>query len=213
MGKGIVECFVKEGAKVVAVARIKERLEALKESLKYTSGVVLPFVGDVSKKEVCEGMIDYALSSFGRLDILVNNAGVMDDMASVADFLDYKYDYVMGINVYGPMCAMRKAIQVFLEQGDGGNIITVSSVGGSHQAAVVVYGASKAAVNAMVRHTVFVYRNEKIRCNAIAPGGINTEIAQSMGMPNLDGFGRIKGVQTLMPGLVKLKISLLPHYF
>ena len=52
-------------------------------------------------------MIDYALSSFGRLDILVNNAGVMDDMASVADFLDSKHDYVMGINVYGPMCAMR----------------------------------------------------------------------------------------------------------
>ena len=51
MGKGIVECFVKEGAKVVAVARRKERLEALKESLKDTSGVVLPFVGDVSKKK------------------------------------------------------------------------------------------------------------------------------------------------------------------
>ena len=99
MGKGIVECFIKEGAKVVAVARRKERLEALKESLKDTSGVVLPFVGDVSKKEDCEGMIDYALSSFGRLDILVNNAGVMDDMASVSDFLDSKYDYVMGINV------------------------------------------------------------------------------------------------------------------
>ena len=49
MGKGIIECFVKEGAKVVAVARRKERLEALKESLKDTSGVVLPFVGDVSK--------------------------------------------------------------------------------------------------------------------------------------------------------------------
>ena len=158
-------------------------------------------------------MIDYALSSFGRLDILVNNAGVMDDMASVADFLDSKYDYVMGINVYCPMCAMRKAIQVFLEQGDGGNIITVSSVGGSHQAAGVVYDASKAAVNAMVRHTAFVYRNEKIRCNAIAPGGINTEIAQSMGMHNLDGFGRINGVQALMPGSVKLKISLLPHFF
>ena len=49
MGKGIIECFVKEGAKVVAIARRKERLDALKESLKDTSGVVLPFVGDVSK--------------------------------------------------------------------------------------------------------------------------------------------------------------------
>ena len=51
MGKGIVECFVKEGAKVVAVARRKERLEALKESLKDASGVVLPFIGEVSKKK------------------------------------------------------------------------------------------------------------------------------------------------------------------
>ncbi len=47
LGKGIVEYFVKEGAEVVAVARRKERLMALKESLKDTSGVVLPFVGDV----------------------------------------------------------------------------------------------------------------------------------------------------------------------
>lgn len=162
-------------------------------------------MGDVSKKEACEGMIDFALEQFGRLDVLVNNAGVMDDMAAAAEFLDEKYDYVMGINVYGPMCAMRKAVQVFLRQGGGGNIITVSSVGGMHQAAGVVYGASKAAVNAMVRHTAFAYRNEKIRCNAIAPGGINTEIAQAMGAPNMDGFGRIQGVQALMPGTGEVK--------
>ena len=200
MGKGIVECFVKEGAKVVAVARRRERLEDLAESLKDEKVKFVPYVGDVSKKEDCEGMIDLAVKEFGRLDILVNNAGVMDDMAAAAEFLDDRYNYVMGINVYGPMCAMRKAVQVFLKQGDGGNIITVSSVGGSHQAAGIVYGASKAAVNAMVRHTAFAYRNEKIRCNAIAPGGINTEISTSMGMPNMDGFGRIQPVHALMPG-------------
>lgn len=200
MGKGMVECFAKEGANVVAVARRQDRLEALAASLADAPGKVLPYVGDISKKEVCEGMIDYAVEQFGRLDVLVNNAGVMDDMAAAAEFLDEKYDYVMGINVYGPMCAMRKAVQVFLKQGNGGNIITVSSVGGSHQAAGVVYGASKAAVNAMVRHTAFAYRNEKIRCNAIAPGGINTEISQAMGMPNMDGFGRIQSVHAMMPG-------------
>lgn len=200
MGKGIVESFVKEGAKVVAVARRKERLDALVESLKDAPGSAVAYVGDVSKKEDCEGMIDFALERFGRLDILVNNAGVMDDMASVGEFLDEKYDYVMGINVYGPMCATRKAVQVFLKQGDGGNIITVSSVGASHQVSGVVYGAAKAAVNAMVRHTAFVYRNDKIRCNAIAPGGINTEISTSMGMPNMDGFGRIKSIHGLMSG-------------
>ena len=201
MGKVIVEEFVKAGARVVAVARRRERLEALAESLKDAPGKIIPYVGDVSKVEDCEGMIDAAVAQFGRLDVLVNNAGVMDDMATIANFTDEKYNYVMGINVYGPMAATRKAVNVFLQQGQGGNIITVSSVGASHQAAGAVYCASKAAINAMIRHTAFVYRKDGIRCNGIAPGGINTEIATSMGMPNVDGYTRIQGVQALMPGM------------
>ena len=51
---------------------------------------------------------------------------------------------------------------MFLEHGDGGNIITVSSAGGSHQAAGVVYGASKAAVNAMVRHMAFATKRSAV---------------------------------------------------
>ncbi|MDO5110970.1 MAG: SDR family oxidoreductase [Clostridia bacterium] len=201
MGKVIVEEFVKAGAWVVAVARRKERLEALSASLSGAAGKIVPFVGDVSKGEDCEAMIDACVKEFGKLDVLVNNAGVMDDMATVAECTDEKYNYVMGINVYGPLAAMRKAVQVFLTQGNGGNIITVSSVGAQHQAAGAIYGASKAAVNAICRHTAFVYRNEKIRCNIIAPGGINTEIGTSMGMPNMDGFERIKPVQAMMPGV------------
>lgn len=200
MGKDIVELFVREGAHVVAVARRAERLAALAESLKDAPGKIVPYVGDVSKREDCEGAVDKAVQAFGRLDILVNNAGVMDDMATVANFTDEKYDYVMGINVYGPLAITRKAVQVFLAQGNGGNIITTSSVGARHQAAGVIYGASKAAVEAMIRHTAFVYRIEKIRCNGIAPGGINTEIATSMGAPNVDGYTRIQPVQAMMPG-------------
>jgi len=201
MGKCVVETFVREGANVVAVARRTERLAALAESLKDAPGKLVTYVGDVSKREDCEGMIAKAVECFGRLDVLVNNAGVMDDMATIANCTDEKYDYVMGINVYGPLAATRKAVQVFLEQGNGGNIITVSSIGAQHQAAGAVYGASKAAVNAMMRHTAFVYRNEKIRCNIIAPGGINTEISTSMGMPDMDGYGRIQQVQAMMPGM------------
>lgn len=201
MGKVIVEQYVKEGANVVAVARRKERLDELAASLTGEAGKIVTMVGDVSKREDCEAMIDLAVKEFGKLDVLVNNAGVMDDMATVANCTDEKYDYVMGINVYGPLAAMRKAVNVFLEQGNGGNIITVSSVGAKHQAAGAIYGASKAAVNAIVRHTAFTYRNEKIRCNAIAPGGINTEISSAMGMPNIDGFTRIKPVQAMIPGV------------
>lgn len=201
MGKSIVELFVKEGASVIAVARRTERLAALAESLAGEAGKIVPFTGDVSKKEDCEAMIDACVKEFGRLDVLVNNAGVMDNMAAAANFLDEKYESVMSINVYGPLAAIRKAVNVFQAQGGGGNIITVSSFGAQHQAAGVVYGAAKAAVNAIVRHTAFAYAKEGIRCNAIAPGSINTEIASSMGNPDPDGYGRIQGIIGLTPGM------------
>lgn len=200
MGRDIVRLFVAEGANVVAVARRAERLEELAAELAGAAGTVVPYVGDISQLEVCEGMIDKAIAEFGKLDVLVNNAGIMDDMATVASFSDEKFNALMAVNVYGPFAATRKAVQVFLEQGSGGNIITVSSVGARHQAAGVVYGASKAAVDVMIRHTAFAYRAEKIRSNGIAPGGIKTEIASSMGNVNPDGYTRIQGVQALMPG-------------
>ena len=199
MGKAIVELFVKEGASVVAVARRKERLDALVESLKDAPGKVIAFAGDVSKREDNEAMIDLAVKEFGKFDVLVNNAGVMDDMAPMAEVSDEKFEYVMGINVYGPMAAMRKACNVFLEQGNGGNIINVSSVGASHQAAGPVYCASKAAVNSMSRNVAFMYMKDGIRCNVIAPGGISTEIGTAMGRPNVNGYQKLQGVLGLAP--------------
>ena len=80
MGKAIVELFVKEGASVVAVARRTDRLAALAESLAGEPGRIVPFTGDVSRREDCEAMIDACVSEFGRLDVLVNNAGIMDNM-------------------------------------------------------------------------------------------------------------------------------------
>lgn len=198
MGKAIVERFVKEGAFVVAVARRKERLDALKESLAQEKGQVLVFQGDVSKKEDNEKMIELAVQHFGKLDVLVNNAGIMDDMSGIGDATDEKYEQVMKVNVFGPMCAMRKAVSVFKEQGHG-NIINVASVGGMRTAAGAIYCASKAALLAMTRNTAFMYIPDHIRCNAIAPGGIQTEIANSMGMPNPNGYARVQKVLAAAP--------------
>ena len=198
MGKAIVELFAREGASVVAVARRQSRLEELAASLADAPGRVLPYVGDVSKEETNEGMIDYAVAQFGRLDILVNNAGVMDDMSPIGDVTDERFDQVMKINTYGPMYAMRKAVQVFLQQG-GGNIINVASIGAMRSAAGAAYVASKAALVAMTKDTAYMYIPNGIRCNAIAPGGINSEIGSSMGMPNMAGYGRVKNVLATAP--------------
>ncbi len=201
MGHAIVELFASEGANVVAVARRKERLEELAESLKEAPGRVKVYAGDVSSREVNEGMIDFAVEQFGGFDILVNNAGIMDDMSPVGDATDEKYEQVMAVNVYGPMAAMRKAVNVFKANGTKGNIINVASVGGMRTVAGAIYCASKAAVLSLTKNTAWMYMPDGIRCNAIAPGGISTEISASMGMPNMAGYGRLQAILSAAPAM------------
>lgn len=199
MGKSIVMKLVQEGANVVAVARRKERLDELAQSLSDAPGKIIVFQGDVSLREANEAMIDAAVKEFGRLDVLINNAGIMDDMSPIGDFTDEKYEQLMHVNTYGPMCSMRKAVQVFLQQGDGGNIINVASVGALRTVAGAVYCATKAALVSLTKNTAFMYMPNGIRCNAIAPGGIQTEISSSMGMPNMNGYGRTKNIHSCAP--------------
>ncbi|MDD3220358.1 MAG: SDR family oxidoreductase [Lachnospiraceae bacterium] len=199
MGKAITTLFVQEGAKVVAVARREERLKELAEELKDAAGEIAIYVADVSSAEKNNEMIDFAVTTFGHLDILVNNAGIMDDMSPVGEMTDEMLHRLMTVNGYGPIYAMRKAVQTFLKQESAGNIINVTSVGVDHNTAGAAYGASKAAVAAVSRNITFQYMDKNIRCNSIAPGGISTEISKSMGMPNMNGFGNVKKLLGLAP--------------
>lgn len=192
MGKEIVKLFAAEGANVVAVARRKERLEELSESLKDVQGKVVAYPGDISSKEVNEGMIDFAIETFGKFDILVNNAGIMDDMAAVGDFSDEKLQQVFNVNVFGPFYATRKAVNTFKANQTKGSIVHIASEGAYKTCAGAVYCASKSAVVTLSRNTAYMYKNEGIRSNAIIAGGFATEISTSMGMPNMDAYGKLQ---------------------
>ena len=199
MGKEIVTLYAREGASVVAVARRKERLEELAAALADAEGKVEIFPGDISDKAVNEAMIDFAVEKFGKLDILVNNAGIMDDMAAVGDFSDDKLMSVFNVNVYGPFYATRKAVNTFKAQGKGGAIIHIASEGAYKTCAGAVYCASKAAVVALSRNTAYMYKDEGIRSNCIIAGGFKTEISTSMGMPNMEAYGKLKPVLATSP--------------
>ena len=202
MGHAIVERFVKEGALVTAVARRRERLEELAESLKEEPGKIVICTGDIGDENTSSRMIDLAVQEFGRLDVLLNVAGIMDDNTAVGDVSEEMLDRLFRINTLGPLYAMRKAVQVFLSQNDeSGNIINVTSVGAAHQTAGVAYCASKAALTAATKNTAYMYLEKGIRCNAIAPGGVVTEIPLVMPTPDEFGFGRSSALLTHAPEL------------
>jgi len=195
VGREIALRFAKEGAKVVAVARRAERLAALEEQSKELAGEIVAFAGDISLEETNEKMIDFAIERFGGFDILINNAGLMDNFAPVENLDSELLMRLMSVDVYGPAWATRKAVNVFLQNDRAGSIVNVASIAGiCGGKSGCAYTMAKHAVIGLTKNTAFTYRLNKIRCNAICPAGINTEMTDSALFANADQ----KGLQNAM---------------
>lgn len=204
MGRAIALLFALEGAKVVAVARRKEKLDDLVAEAAEKNGVVVAYQGDMAKQEDAEAIIDYAVKEFGRIDILVNNAGIIDNNKPVGECEDELYRRVMAINLDAPFLSTRKAVNYMLEQGNG-NIINVASGAGLRGCrGGAAYTASKHALVGLTSNTAYMYAQKGIRCNAICPGGVATEIVtKGVGFENMSEFGaaRCKFYNATVPRL------------
>lgn len=197
MGREIAYDYAKEGAKVLAVARRVERLKALAEEAKDLEGVIIPFGADMAEESQVAAMIDEAIKVFGGLDILVNNAGIMDDFSPVGDVSNDMWSKVINVNLNGPFYAIRKAVHHF-EKSGGGVIVNVASIGGLYGGrAGAAYTTSKHALIGLTKNTAYMYSKKNIRCNAICPGGIETEISTGDYMKHVNG----KGAEMAMAGM------------
>ena len=190
IGRATAALFCQEGAKVVAVARRGELLQELAEECKDYSGEMTWYAGDVGKPETAVQMVKKAVDTFGRLDVAVNDAGVMDDNTAIADMSDGMLHEVFRVNTFGLMYGLREECKQFLAQDDGGTIVNICSVGATHQTSGAAYCASKGAVLSATKNTAFMYMEQGIRCNAISPGGVVTDIPLVMPPANEFGFGR-----------------------
>lgn len=185
MGKAMAKLFAAEGSKIVAADINLERLETLRDEIKGSGGDVSIIVVDMSEGLQVENMIRYASDTYGSLDILVNNAGIMDNFAPVGELDDKIWEKVMKVNIDGPMRAMRSAVQLFLVKKSG-VIINICSVGGlKGGVAGAAYTASKHALIGLTKNTGYMYSKSGIRCNGIAPGAVNTNIAESIDMSKI----------------------------
>ena len=190
IGRATAALFCQEGAKVVAVARRGELLQELAEECKDYSGEMTWYAGDVGNPETAVQMVKKAVDTLGRLDVAVNDAGVMDDNTAIADMSDGMLHEVFRVNTFGLMYGLREECKQFLAQDDGGTIVNICSVGATHQTSGAAYCASKGAVLSATKNTAFMYMEQGIRCNAISPGGVVTDIPLVMPPANEFGFGR-----------------------
>ncbi|MBK6818273.1 MAG: glucose 1-dehydrogenase [Bacteroidetes bacterium] len=185
MGKAIVQLFAAEGSKIIATDINAERLDELSVEVKKNGGEITTLVADMALETDIENMIQLAVQTYGTLDILVNNAGIMDHFQPVGELENSMWEKVMKVNLEGPFKAMRSAVKIFLKNGTG-NIINICSIGGiKGGVAGAAYTTSKHALIGLTKNTGYMYSKSGIRCNAIAPGGVNTSIGDTIEMSKI----------------------------
>ncbi|HLS54400.1 MAG TPA: SDR family oxidoreductase, partial [Tissierellaceae bacterium] len=181
------------------IARRFERLEKLAERAADFEGEIYPLAGDMSKDEDIKNTVEKTVEKYGRVDVVVNNAGVLDKFLSADNMEDEVWDFVMTVNVTGPMKLIREAMPYMKEQKSG-NIINISSVGGLFGAkGGLAYVTSKHAIIGMTKHIAAIFGDQGIRCNAIAPGTVETEIGGTVKEPNMMVLDKVMKTAEVYP--------------
>jgi meso-butanediol dehydrogenase/(S,S)-butanediol dehydrogenase/diacetyl reductase len=188
IGAAITKRFIEEGAKVCITGRRKDVLDKMAQSSPEGSVATCP--GDVSKDKDVARMVETAVKFGGTLDVLVNNAGI-SIQGPVADLDRANWHQVMGVNLHGPFMLMQESIPHMIKAG-GGSIINIASLGGLRcLPGFPAYCTSKAGLIMLTKQAALDYGAHNIRCNAVCPGGVKTEMTEQ----EFGQFGKMLGME------------------
>ena len=176
IGKGIAETFAKQGANVAfTFLSSVEKGQALEQELQQYGTKVKGYRSDASKMEDAEALVAQVVEDFGGVHVVVNNAGITKDTLLMR-MTEEDFNRVIEVNL-NSVFNMTKAVQrTFLKQRSG-SIVNISSVVGvKGNAGQANYAASKAGIIGFTKSVALELGSRNIRCNAIAPGFIETEM-------------------------------------
>lgn len=175
IGRATALRLAAEGARVVAADVVAERLDALVAENPDLD--LVPVVGDITGEDGVRSVVDAA---GGRIDALANVAGIMDAFLPPAEVDDATWDRVLAVNLTAPMRLIRAVLPVMLEAGHGAIVNVSSEASLRASASGVAYTASKHAVNGLTKSVAVFHGKQGIRCNAVAPGAVATNIEAPM---------------------------------
>jgi NAD(P)-dependent dehydrogenase (short-subunit alcohol dehydrogenase family) len=171
IGRATAVRLAQEGARVIAADISQPRLKELVDDFPDLEFVTVP--GDIVSQEDVEAII---AASNGRVDALANVAGIMDAFLPPAEVDDATWQRVFDVNLNAVMRLTRAALPLMIDAGEG-SIVNVSSEASFRASASgAAYTASKHAVNGYTKSVAVFYKGKGIRCNAVAPGAVLTNI-------------------------------------
>ena len=176
IGRSIAQRFIEEGAKVAfTFLSSVERGKSLETELSSLGGQAKGFQSDASSSKDAEKLINDVISHFGQIDIIVNNAGITKDTLMLR-MSEEDFDSVINTNLKSVFNTTKHAQRSMLKQRSG-SIINISSIVGlKGNAGQANYAASKAGIIGFTKSVALELGSRGIRCNAVAPGFIETEM-------------------------------------
>lgn len=188
IGRGIAKVFANQGANVAfTYSSSAEAAKALEDELTAMGIKARGYQSNAADFNESQKLVDDVLAEFGSVDILINNAGITKDNLLMRISED-DFDKVIEVNLKS-VFNMTKAVQRTMLKQRKGSIINMSSVVGiKGNAGQTNYAASKAGVIGFTKSVALELGSRNIRCNAIAPGFIETEMTEKLGEDVIKGW-------------------------
>ena len=188
IGKSIAQRFVQEGATVAFTYRSSdEKARALEEELTASGGTARGFKSDAGSLAQSEALVKEVVEAFGTVDILINNAGITRDTLLMR-MSEEQWDDIMQVNLKSCFNLTKAVLRTMLK-ARAGSIINMSSVVGIQgNAGQANYAASKAGILGFTKSVALELGSRNIRCNAIAPGFIETEMTDALDEATVQGW-------------------------
>ncbi len=189
IGRGIVERFLEEGAEVAfTYVSSPEKANALAEELGAKHGrKVIAIQSNAGDFNSAQATVDQVVAALGGIDILVNNAGITKDQLLMR-MSEEDFDAVISTNLKSVFNMTKAAVRTLLKQRSGSIINMSSVVGVKGNAGQANYAASKAGVIGFTKSTALELGSRNIRCNAVAPGFIETEMTGALDEKTVQGW-------------------------
>lgn len=176
IGREIAERLAQKGFLVIAnYNKSEEKAKELKDELKKENINIDIYKADVSKREECKALVEYAIEKYKHIDVLVNNAGI-SIWGQFTDLTDAEIEEIIRTNLYSAI-AMSQEVSKHMIHEKQGCIINMSSIWGMVGASCeVAYSVTKAGIDGLTKALAKELGPSNIRVNSIAPGAIETEM-------------------------------------